>query len=158
SLYSEPQGDTPPPLWIRAILVLTCTGVSFAHGSNDGQKGMGLIMLILIGIVPTAYALNRAMDPSQVDTFQTVALGAQQALSAHAGGVASPTDSREAVGRYLRTRQMEPQTIPALAQLSGDIAQQVKEYGSLNSVPAQSVSNVRNDMFLTSEALRRMAK
>jgi PiT family inorganic phosphate transporter len=46
-------------LWIRAILVLTCTGVSFAHGSNDGQKGMGLIMLILIGCVPTAYALNR---------------------------------------------------------------------------------------------------
>jgi inorganic phosphate transporter, PiT family len=42
SLYQEPKGATPPPLWIRAILVLTCTGVAFAHGSNDGQKGMGL--------------------------------------------------------------------------------------------------------------------
>ena len=49
SLNLEPKGATPPPLWIRAILVLICTGVSFAHGSNDGQKGMGLIMLILIG-------------------------------------------------------------------------------------------------------------
>jgi inorganic phosphate transporter, PiT family len=66
SLYQEPKGATPPPLWIRAILVLTCTGVSFAHGSNDGQKGMGLIMLILIGCVPTAYALNRAMPDSRV--------------------------------------------------------------------------------------------
>jgi inorganic phosphate transporter, PiT family len=62
SLYRAPEGDTPPPPWIRGLLVLTCTGVSFAHGSNDGQKGMGLIMLILIGTVPTAYALNLA-DP-----------------------------------------------------------------------------------------------
>lgn len=48
-LYEEPRGNQPPPWWIRGILILTCTGVSFAHGSNDGQKGMGLIMLILIG-------------------------------------------------------------------------------------------------------------
>jgi inorganic phosphate transporter, PiT family len=52
-LYKEPKGSEPPPWWIRGILILTCTGVSFAHGSNDGQKGMGLIMLILIGTVPT---------------------------------------------------------------------------------------------------------
>src|SRR5215475_6990383 len=51
-LYKAPEGTQPPPFWIRALLLLTCTGVSFAHGSNDGQKGMGLIMLILIGTVP----------------------------------------------------------------------------------------------------------
>lgn len=59
-LYREPTGSGAPPLWIRCFLLI-CTGVSFAHDSNDGQKGMGLIMLILIGVVPTAYALNRAM-------------------------------------------------------------------------------------------------
>src|SRR5450631_3495025 len=64
ALYEEPKDQTPPPWWIRGLLVLTCTGVSFAHGSNDGQKGMGLIMLILIGTVPTAYALNRALPES----------------------------------------------------------------------------------------------
>ena len=53
-LFSEPKGNQPPPWWIRGILVLTRTLVSFFHGSNDGQKGMGLIMLILIGTVPTA--------------------------------------------------------------------------------------------------------
>ena len=62
ALYEAPKGNTPPPLWIRALLIFTCTGVSFAHGSNDGQKGMGLIMLILIGVVPTAFALNRTPD------------------------------------------------------------------------------------------------
>ena len=72
------EGNKPPPLWIRGILILTCTGVSFAHGSNDGQKGMGLIMLILIGTVPTAYALNRALPEAQVAQFQTDLGGRRQ--------------------------------------------------------------------------------
>src|ERR1700678_553712 len=58
ALYQEPKGNQPPPLWIRGLLVLTCTGVSFAHGSNDGQKGMGLIMLILVGILPLTFAVD----------------------------------------------------------------------------------------------------
>src|ERR1700685_2835273 len=71
ALYAEPKGDQPPPWWIRGILILTCTLVSFFHGSNDGQKGMGLIMLILIGTVPTAYALNRALPPDQLQVFDS---------------------------------------------------------------------------------------
>jgi PiT family inorganic phosphate transporter len=66
SLYTAPVGNKPPPLVVRALLVLTCPSVSFAHGSNDGQKGMGLIMLILIGALPTACALNRAVPESQM--------------------------------------------------------------------------------------------
>src|SRR6266850_4526730 len=68
-LYQAPEGNTPPPLPVRALLILTCTGVSFAHGSNDGQKGMGLIMLILIGILPGAYALNTGAGATE---FQSV--------------------------------------------------------------------------------------
>ena len=56
-----------------AAWILTCSGVSFFHGGNDGQKGMGLIMLILIGTVPTAYALNRTMHEQDVTTFVAVA-------------------------------------------------------------------------------------
>jgi inorganic phosphate transporter, PiT family len=68
-LYRAPETDKPPAWWIRGLLIFTCTGVSFAHGSNDGQKGMGLIMLILIGTVPTAYALSRAPAEGQVAQF-----------------------------------------------------------------------------------------
>jgi phosphate/sulfate permease len=64
-LYKPPDGDKPPPWWIRALLILTCTGVSFAHGSNDGQKGIGLIMLILIGLVPGHYTLNMSQSPAR---------------------------------------------------------------------------------------------
>ena len=81
ALYKAPEGDAPPPFWIRGLLILTCTGVSFAHGSNDGQKGMGLIMLILIGTVPTVYALNHAVRPGQVQDFAAVS---QQAANVFA--------------------------------------------------------------------------
>jgi len=93
-LYEAPKGNQPPPFWIRGLLVLTCTGVSFFHGSNDGQKGMGLIMLILIGTVPTAYALNRSMQEQDVNTFLATSAQAQVALSHYAAGGA-PADPRE---------------------------------------------------------------
>jgi PiT family inorganic phosphate transporter len=66
SLFKEPKKHAPPPFWIRLILILTCTSVSYSHGSNDGQKGVGLVMLILIGIVPAYFALNTAISPSTV--------------------------------------------------------------------------------------------
>jgi phosphate/sulfate permease len=67
SIFKEPHKRKPPPLWIRLILVLTCTLVSFFHGSNDGQKGVGLIMLILIGIVPMHFALDHTKDPAGIN-------------------------------------------------------------------------------------------
>jgi phosphate/sulfate permease len=66
SLFKEPKKNAPPPSWIRGILILTCTSVSFSHGSNDGQKGVGLVMLILIGIVPTYFALNENISPKSL--------------------------------------------------------------------------------------------
>jgi PiT family inorganic phosphate transporter len=80
-LYEPPAGDEPPPWWIRGILIGTCTGVSFAHGSNDGQKGMGLIMLVLIGIVPAAYALDMGSDGSEIATVSAAARALEKELS-----------------------------------------------------------------------------
>ncbi|MBX7127683.1 MAG: inorganic phosphate transporter, partial [Cyclobacteriaceae bacterium] len=65
-LFKEPKKNSPPPLWIRGILVVTCTLVSFFHGSNDGQKGVGLVMLVLIAIVPFHFALDSRLDVSVV--------------------------------------------------------------------------------------------
>lgn len=65
-LFSEPPKKKKPPFWIRSILVLTCTSVSFSHGSNDGQKGVGLIMIILIAFVPFQFALNHHKLPQNL--------------------------------------------------------------------------------------------
>ena len=153
-LYAEPKGNQPPPIWIRGILVLTCTLVSFFHGSNDGQKGMGLIMLILIGTVPTAYALNRSMPAAQIAQFETASQAAAAVLSAKSGGVEVKGDPRPIITTYVAQRQIAPDTLAALAALVGDIAKQVSGYGSIARMPADKVGNTRNDMYLASEAIR----
>src|SRR6202161_1732741 len=121
-LYAAPKGTKPPPFWIRALLVLTCTGVSFAHGSNDGQKGMGLIMLILIGTVPTAYALNHAVTTNQTQDFIAVSRQAVDALNHYVTASTIMADPREDVTDYVRTREFKPATTLALRELVGDMA------------------------------------
>jgi PiT family inorganic phosphate transporter len=156
-LYAEPKGTQPPPWWIRGLLVLTCTGVSFAHGSNDGQKGMGLIMLILIGVVPTAYAVNRALPDKEIPAFIKTADYAAAALDTYAGG-RTVADPHAVIGVYLRTKQVTPDVVPALARLDRGISAQIQQHGSLRRLPADAVQNVRNDMYLTAEALKRVTK
>jgi inorganic phosphate transporter, PiT family len=157
-LYREPKGNTPPPWWIRGLLILTCTGVSFAHGSNDGQKGMGLIMLILIGTVPTAYALNRAMPESEVVAFHAVAEQAATRLAEAVPGVTPPTDVRGELTRFVKERSAKPETVAALGALSGEMAKSVAGYGDMKKIPFNAVSNIRNDMYLASEAIRFLGK
>ncbi|WP_342361232.1 inorganic phosphate transporter [Terrarubrum flagellatum] len=157
-LYAEPRGNQPPPLWIRAILIATCTGVSFAHGSNDGQKGMGLIMLILIGTVPMAYALNRAPAPNHVATFTAASNVASQIIAEKAAGYNVLGDPRPAVSQYVSARKINEGTYPSLSVLVKDIADQVAKAGALDKVPAAAVSNIRNDMYLASEAIRFLMK
>ncbi|MFI4988750.1 MAG: inorganic phosphate transporter [Alphaproteobacteria bacterium] len=157
-LYKAPEGKAPPPWWIRGLLVLTCTGVSFAHGSNDGQKGMGLIMLILIGTVPTAYALNRAVDASKIPAFAAISQQATEVLKGAAPSAPASTNAQKDVTEFVRTRTLAPGTLPALAQLATKISGEVTSYGSLAGVPPDAVGNVRNEMYLASEALRLIAK
>jgi inorganic phosphate transporter, PiT family len=157
ALYKEPKGDKAPPWWIRGLLILTCGGVSFAHGSNDGQKGMGLIMLILIGTMPLAYALNRSMPVEQVTPFIALAQTTEQALQKYAT-VPAPANPRDTLSTYVRTHSWNNEVIPALTAVTGSIAEQVKASGTFAKVPPAAVSNVRNDMYLTAEAVRVLGK
>ena len=158
ALYTAPEGNKAPPLWIRGLLILTCTGVSFAHGSNDGQKGMGLIMLILIGTVPTAYALNRAMPESQVVQFAKTSAAASAVISAKGAGHSIIGDPRPAVTQFVAQRHINEGTYPSLSVLVKEIGEQVERYGSLKKMPAEAVGNTRNDMYLASEAIRFLMK
>ena len=156
TLYSAPEGNKAPPGWIRGLLILTCTGVSFAHGSNDGQKGMGLIMLILIGVAPTAYALNRAMPASDTPAFVSTLGDAKAVLASRAGSVPAPTAevARTTISEALKKREVDVAPVyAAVATMASTIADQVKSYGAIATVPAAVTSNVRNDMYLTADAL-----
>jgi len=158
-LYEAPKGSLPPPWPIRALLVLTCTGVSYFHGSNDGQKGMGLIMLILIGTVPTAYALNHAVTPADVQQFIAASNNAGKVLDAHVDKTGLlGADARATVTDYIRTKQLQPDTILALRELVEDLSHEVALYKEFKAVPANQQTNVRNDMYVASEAIRLMQK
>jgi PiT family inorganic phosphate transporter len=158
-LYEAPKDNQPPPFPIRALMVLTCTGVSFFHGSNDGQKGMGLIMLILIGTVPTAYALNHAISPMEVQDFISASEQTGHILDRHVdkNGILG-ADARAEVTDYIRTKQLQPDTILALRELVEDLNHEVALYKEFKAVPPQDQTNVRNDMYVASEALRLMDK
>jgi PiT family inorganic phosphate transporter len=159
SLYAAPKKDQPPPWPIRILMVLSCTGVSFFHGSNDGQKGMGLIMLILIGTVPTAYALNHAVTDQDMQNFIVASEQAGSVLNRHIAPSAAPSaDPRAEVTSYIRTRQLKPATIPALRDLIQDVNYEVTLYKGFKTLPASQQTNVRNDLYVAGEALRLMAR
>ena len=159
ALYEAPKGKEPPPWPVRALMILTCTGVSFFHGSNDGQKGMGLIMLILIGAVPTAYALNHAVSPMEMQSFLAASEQAGSILDRHIDPKGTlGSDPRAEVTDYIRTQKLQPDTILALRELVEGINHEVTLYKVFKSVPANQQTNVRNDMYLASEAIRLMLK
>jgi inorganic phosphate transporter, PiT family len=159
ALYEAPKDNTPPPWPIRLLLVLTCTGVSFFHGSNDGQKGMGLIMLILIGTVPTAYALNHTVGAKDIQDFIAASEQVVSIVDKHVDKNAIMSgDPRTELTDYLRTKKLGPATMTALRENVRDLEGDVKAYGDYKHVPANLQSNVRNDMYVTSETLRLMAK
>ncbi len=159
ALYEAPRGNTPPPFPVRALMVLNCTGVSFFHGSNDGQKGMGLIMLILIGTVPGAYALNHGAGARDVREFLNASERVVQVLDAHSAPAAMDEGAARAeVTQYIRTRKQEPGTLASLGALIGSLDGEMSQHQAYSSLPAQEQANVRNSMYVAGEALRLMEK
>ncbi|MCO8041546.1 inorganic phosphate transporter [Acinetobacter bohemicus] len=156
-LFQPPEGNKPPPPMIRAILIFTCTGVSFAHGSNDGQKGMGLIMLILIGCVPLAYSLNKNLDSQHIQSFgQLSAQTADLIYPEHAD--IPDAQARDVITKYIQTKELTPEVVPALASLTDHLGEKVGTYSSIKDVPEAQVSEFRNDMYLSTTTFKRLDK
>ena len=156
-LFQPPEGNKPPPPLIRAMLIFTCTGVSFAHGSNDGQKGMGLIMLILIGCVPLAYSLNKNLDAQHIQSFGQ--LSAQTADVIYPNHQDIPDEqARAVITKYIQTKEITPEVIPALASLTDHLGEKVASYSNIKDVPEAQVSEFRNDMYLSTTAFKRLDK
>lgn len=157
-LYTAPEGTEPPPFYIRILLIFTCGFVSHAHGSNDGQKGMGLIMLILVGTVPTAYALNHTIGAQDVQTFAAVSSQVAGALDSYKQPGLTFGDADEELQNYVSTKKYKPTVIYALQAEVVNISNEATQYKSLKDVPQGMQANVRNQMYLTSETLKLLGK
>ena len=157
-LYREPEAGKTPPLWVRSILILTCTGVSFAHGSNDGQKGMGLLLLILIGILPGTYSVNVGLDGAglaqAVTATEMVGRGYREKAR---GAVVSQAEASVEVSSHLKTHgQATERTYAALAKLTDDIGEALRGRGSMGEIAAAERGRLRSNVYLVTEAMAQM--
>src|SRR5262249_30040575 len=119
---------------------------------------MGLIMLILVGTVPTAYALNHAVTPAQTADFLAASDQTAQIVSSHINSSAVVGDPRDELTNYIRTKEFSGNTMLALRQYVNEISNEVKEFKLLRNVPADRMGNLRNDMYIVSETLRLVQK
>jgi inorganic phosphate transporter, PiT family len=152
-LYAAPEKEQPPPLWIRGLLVLTCTGVSWAHGSNDGQKGMGLIMLILVGILPLSFAVDLRTDHAAVAELTATTQTISFQMDSHAPGVAMAgyQVAADELSAYLKTTgQVTVRTYAAVATKCREISEILTGKNTLQDLSAEQRRILRSDLYLTS--------
>jgi len=137
ALVEPPVGDAPPPRGTRAVLIGTCTAVSFAHGSNDGQKGVGLVMLILIGLLPAGFALNPDASADSLERARAAAVALDATLAQHgdAGG-------SEEVGK-------------ARALLT-DLSTRLEGRNAVTEIPADARFAVRQDILLIDRSVSKL--
>ena len=158
---APPDKDTPPPVWIRCLLVLTCTLVSFFHGSNDGQKGMGLIMLILVGIVPGAFALNMAVDAQR---SQKTIVEMHQIATAFQPKAGAATMSHDDAVKELTAfvpptgPKVSDKTLAAMVTEANFIAETLTKTPNMNSVPREQRTSLRTDVYLLDESMGKVLK
>jgi PiT family inorganic phosphate transporter len=159
-LYEAPASDESPPLWIRSVLVLTCTGVSFAHGSNDGQKGMGLIMLILIGIIPTTFALNLDASEKALAEVQLAARNTMAMLDLAGNGKSMEYErATDVLSAFLKTSgRFSEDVFPALATKDRSIVNSLNGRKTFADIPREERSALRSDLYLVSESLNKLNK
>jgi inorganic phosphate transporter, PiT family len=174
-LYRAPEGDTPPPPWIRGLLILTCTGVSFAHGSNDGQKGMGLMVLILIGVLQGSFAVNPAFGGADLAKFSAANLAAQSVIEHHVaigerGATAiiadtapvSPSvsgDPKATLSAFLKaTGKVDDRTWMALASANLAVERTLTGVSSLDQLSSDKRRDLRSNVYLIGASIGKLQK
>jgi PiT family inorganic phosphate transporter len=161
ALYTAPDKDKTPPLWIRGLLVLTCTGVSFAHGSNDGQKGMGLIMLILVGILPLSFAVDLGTSQSAIADLAATTQAISFQMDRHSPGVAMAGQqiADGELSAYLKTTgKVNSRTFAAIGTKCREISDSLAGKTSLTQLNADQRRTLRSNLYLTSESLSKLIK
>jgi len=160
-LYAAPDKDKAPPLWIRGLLVLTCTGVSFAHGSNDGQKGMGLIMLILVGILPLSFAVDLGTSHNAIAELSSTTQTISFQMDRHSPGIAMGgyQVAADEISAYLKTTgKVTDRTFAAIGTKCREISEILRGKGALTELSPDQRRILRSNLYLTSEGLGKLIK
>ena len=157
-LYRPVETFRPPPLWIRGILCLTCTGVSYAHGSNDGQKGLGLMMLILAGIIPGIYAVDPHLGDGSLAQLGSMSQNAAAIIQPHTGSITlDQKTATQTLMAYLETDGIfTDKVFPALAEKNQEISSALTQHKSLAELTTAQRVALRTEIFLTSGTITKL--
>ena len=157
-LYSEPEKGKEPPLWVRSLLIFTCTGVSFAHGSNDGQKGMGLILLILIGILPGTFALNHSAGYETIHPILINANSAEMVAVKHArSGSVNNADAAQELSAFLKPGALvTAKTFTALTVKIAAVRTTLTDKQSVTDLDPENRGALRSNIYLVSESIGKL--
>jgi len=159
ALFTAPEKDKTPPTWIRAILILTCTGVSFGHGRNDGQKGMGLIVLILVGLMPINYALRMDAPSDEVKGIAAQAQVVQPILAKGAGAATvTATEAKTELENYTKEGAVTEKAYAAMAFQSQLIHDSLASANSFGDLSPEKRTELRKNIFLENNAITKLTK
>lgn len=159
SLYQAPKKDQPPPWPIRGLLWLTCGGVSFFHGSNDGQKGMGLIVLILVGVVPATFALNPDTTPADIAAIVHQAQAVQPIFSKRAPARITGQEAVDNLSDFMKNgAKANDYTFASLSGKNADIAQELGGKANFDGLTPEQRKNFRIDIYLMSSSVDKLIK
>jgi PiT family inorganic phosphate transporter len=166
-LYTAPK-DNIPPFRVRAALILTCTGVSFAHGSNDGQKGLGLMMLVLVGILPSMFSLNMHTSNQAiaqlVETSQAVIPVFASQLQQSSSHNFMFEDKQFEIGQTELTNFLKPQgqmdenTWRSLLSESQLIANNLSMHSDLIDIANSDRYQIRAEIYLVANTITKLEK
>ena len=161
-LFEPADPEKSPPHWVRGVLIATCTGVSFAHGSNDGQKGMGLLMLVLIVALPSSLGLNLDMKPTELQKLTTELEHALQYFKTQVSEKKSPLNVEQAkteLTEYNTPKgEFNEAVFPALIAELEDLRANFTGKNSIAQIPLQDKPARRQSAFLAQETLKKLAK
>jgi PiT family inorganic phosphate transporter len=160
ALYAEPKKGEPPPWWIRLILVGTCTGVSYYHGSNDGQKGMGLIMLILVGLLPGMYALKMDHSAERIHAIVIEAQAARAVFEKQAGDAKIESDKvMDELSAFMKSSgKLQDKTWAALATGCRMLEEKLGSVQSFSQIPEAERKGVRTNVYLIATSIAKIDK
>ena len=148
-LFEPPKEGEAPVWWLRSLLILTCTSVSFSHGTNDGQKSIGLIMLTIIGLLPATYALNPNASAQLAQLGQNAAAAIpliQQYGDDQRADAVKAAMALQQTGAGMQAAATQPagdpgQTRATRAQLRGDVYVVLSEMKHVTEAPGVSAND-----------------
>ncbi|MEH2395705.1 MAG: inorganic phosphate transporter [Nostoc sp.] len=159
-LYQPADQKKAPPPWIRGLLILTCTSVSFAHGSNDGQKGMGLLVLILVGILPGIFSLNLNTNAATIAQLAAASSSVMPVIEHHAPRISlSSQDTTNELTNFLGEQgKASDKTFAALSNKSQEMANSLSGKTSFKAFASNDRRILRSNMYFISSAIGKLNK